>query len=272
MSILQYVDGDSFFHRMDPTIKFIWTFVISFLAFAVMNPFFLAILFVVQMLIIRVLAGLPFRSLGKRAWIAFGPALMFFIFYTFLYPEGKGVLLDLGIVKVSVEGMMYGAAIGLRFPISVLMAIVFVLTTDSRKFVYSLIQVLKIPPKYAYVLMVALRTFPLAEEEFHNIIDAQTIRGMDAHAKGIRKRIERIRLIIIPLMARIFKGNLEQMAMAMDSRAFEAYDKMTFIEECKPSKWDLAFLILWIVIFVAAIVAGIGSFGAFMNLYTPWKD
>jgi energy-coupling factor transport system permease protein len=272
MTMLQYTEGNSFFHRMDPSIKFIWTFVISFLAFAVTDPFFLAILLMVQMFIIRLLAGIPFKSLGKRAWIAFGPALAFFIFYTFLYPNGKGVLLDLGLVKISLEGMMYGAAIGLRFPISVLMAIVFVITTEPRKFVYSLIQVLKVPAKYAYILMVSLRTFPLAEEEFHNIIDAQTIRGMDVHAKGVRKRMERLRLILIPLMARIFKNNLEQMAMAMDSRAFGAYENMTFIEECKPSKKDVAFLVLWIIIFIAIVATGIGNIAAYAYTYTPWKD
>jgi len=257
---------------MDPSIKFIWTFVISFLAFAVTDPIFLAIFFIVQMLIIRLLAGLSFKSLGKRAWIAFGPAFAFFIFYTFLYPNGHGVLLDLGVLKISVEGMMYGAAIGLRFPISVLMAIVFVITTEPRKFVYSLIQVMKIPAKYAYILMVSLRTFPLAEEEFHNIIDAQTIRGMDVHAKSVRKRMERVRLILIPLMARIFKNNLEQMAMAMDSRAFGAHQNMTFIEQCKPSKKDIAFLAIWIIIFIVIVASGIGNLSAFTKTYTPWKD
>ncbi len=270
MSLLQYLDGNSFFHRMDPSTKFLWTMLISLLAFSVTNVYFLALLLAVHLLTIRVLANLRFRSFGKKMLLALGPAAFFFVLYAFLYPAGRTIIFSLWIFNVSLEGVLFGAAVALRFPVLVLTAILFVLTTDQRRFVYSLIQVLKVPVSVAYMLMVALRIAPLIEEEMNNIIDAHAIRGMDMYAKGLREKFRRYRLIVIPLMVRMFKSVGEQMAITLESRGFGAYKHMTFVEQVRPSRADLIFLSVWVALFALVILAGFGTLGAFSNTFTPW--
>ncbi len=270
MSLLQYLDGNSFFHRMDPSMKFLWTMLISLLAFSVTNVYLLALLLAVHLLLVRVLANLRFRSFGNKLLLAFGPAAFFFVLYSFLYPAGRTILFSFWILNVSLEGVLFGAAVALRFPILVLTAILFVLTTDQRRFVYSLIQVLRVPVSIAYMLMVALRIAPLIEEEMNNIIDAHAIRGMDMYAKGVREKFRRYRLIIIPLIVRMFKSVGEQMAITLESRGFGAYKQMTFAEQLRPSRTDVLFLSAWILLFALVILAGFGTFGAFSNTFTPW--
>jgi energy-coupling factor transport system permease protein len=268
LTLLEYADGNSFFHRMDPSIKFAWAFVISFLAFAVSNVYVLGALLVAQVIMIRLLAGIPLWSLGKKSLVAFGPALFFFVLYSILYPSPKTILLDLSIVKVSAEGVLFGASVALRFPIVVLTAIVFMLTTDLKKFVVSLIQVMKIPVSIAYMEMLALRMAPLVEEEMANISDAHAVRGMDLYAKGFKKKLERYKLLLVPLFVRIVKTLGEQMAITLESRAFGAYDRMTFTEQLRPSRKDVAFLLVWVTIFAFFLVAGLGSFGEYLNYFT----
>jgi energy-coupling factor transport system permease protein len=269
MTLLAYSVGNSFFHRMDPSVKFIWAFVVCFTAFAVTNVYALATLLLSELLVIRFLAGVSLRTLGRNSFIAFGPAVGFFVIYSFLYPSPRTVLLDLSVVKLSMEGMAYGAAIALRFPIMVLTAIVFMLTTDQKKFVLSAIQVLRVPISIAYMEMLALRMAPLVEEELGNIVEAHAVRGMDLYAKGFRKKLERYRLILIPLFVRVVKTIGEQMAVTLESRAFGAYDRMTFMERLRPSKKDIAFLLAWVGVFLLFIFTGYGDLGQYLNSFVP---
>ncbi len=269
MTLLAYADGHSFFHMMDPSVKFVWCFVMCFMAFAIVDVRVLGIILVAEVLMIRSLAGISFRSLASKSVIAFGPAVAFFVLYSFLYPSPKTVLLNLWVFKLSYEGMMFGAAVALRFPIVVLTAIVFMLTTDQKKFVVSAIQVMKIPISVAYMEMLALRMAPLVEEELVNITDAHTVRGMDLYAEGIRKKLEKYKLLLIPLFVRVVKTLGEQMAITLESRAFGAYKEMTFVEQLRPSKKDLAFLLVWVAIFAAVLVVGAGHIGEYMNSFVP---
>ena len=104
----------------------------------------------------------------------------------------------------------------------------------------------------------------------NNIIDAHAIRGMDMYAKGVREKFRRYRLIIIPLIVRMFKSVGEQMAITLESRGFGAYKQMTFAEQLRPSRTDVLFLSAWILFFALVILAGFGTFGAFSNTFTPW--
>ena len=79
--------------------------------------------------------------------------------------------------------MTYGAGIALRIPNMVVPAIIFVLTTDQRKFAFSLIQVLKVPYKIGYMLYGAFPFVPFMDETMKNIIDAHKVRGVDLYAK-----------------------------------------------------------------------------------------
>ena len=269
MTLLAYADGNSFFHRIDPSVKFLWCFVMCFMAFSVVDVRILGILLIVQVLMIRSMAGISFRSLASKSVIAFGPAVAFFVLYSFLYPAPKTILLDLWVLKLSYEGMLFGAAVALRFPIIVLTAIVFMLTTDQKKFVVSAIQVMKIPISIAYMEMLALRMAPLVEEELVNITDAHTVRGMDLYAKGIRKKLDKYKLLLVPLFVRVVKTLGEQMAITLESRAFGAYKQMTFVEQLRPSKKDWAFLLCWVVVFAAILVVGAGNIGEYLNSFVP---
>src|SRR2546428_2322745 len=213
---------------MDPSMKFLWTMLISLLAFSVTNVYLLALLLAVHLLLIRVLANLRFRSFGNKLLLAFGPAAFFFVLYSFLYPAGRTILFSFWILNVSLEAVFFGAALALHFPIPVLPAILFVLTTDQRRFVYSLIQVLRVPVSIAYMLMGALRIAPLIEEEMNNIIDAHAIRGMELYAKGVREKFRWYRLLIIPIIVGMFNSVGEYMELTLVILGLSASKQMTF--------------------------------------------
>ena len=92
---------------------------------------------------------------------------------------------------------------------------------------------------------------------------------MDLYAKGFRKKLEKYKLLLIPLFVRVVKTLGEQMAITLESRAFGAYKEMTFVEQLRPSKRDWAFLFFWAAVFAAILIVGAGNIGEYMQSFVP---
>jgi energy-coupling factor transport system permease protein len=262
MARFQYLKGDSFFHRMDPTWKFVWNFVA--VGTVILN---FAILYSVSWLVYVFLlamfaAGIPFKQYVRSILFFVGIAVFMGVWDSIYYAEEAHVLFAWGPINVTQEGVLEGTGVVFRVLVIASLSIMFTLTTDPGRMVESLIQVAKIPYRIGYTAYAVLRFIPLYENEAQVIINAHQIRGVGETAKNFWSRAKLYRSMLIPLLVSGIR-RAQAASIAMDSRGFGAFPERTNLRETGVSKSTMAFVLFHIVFgavaFIYFIILGRGS-------------
>lgn len=128
-------------------------------------------------------------------------------------------------------------AIGLRLLTFALMSLAFVLSTEPRDFVMSLIQQFRMPYVIGYSFLSAYRFLPTFGEELNKIILAQEIRGEHLN-KNIFSRIYNAPKYLIPLLA-VSIRKAERIALAMESRGFKMQGNRNYYRKLKIGRIDI---------------------------------
>jgi len=247
-----YEPGDSFMHRMDAVSKLIWLMSITFLVVvatrAVENLAFFAWLVFVAM----VLARLSLFLFVKRILPLTIVGIWLLVVMSLLYPRGTTPL-TIGPLHLTYEGLDYGLALFFRVMCLGSTSIIFALTTEPRRMINDLVEIARLPYRWAYALYAALRFVPLLQTEATNILNAHAVRGAVEKRASIFAVITPIRRLTVPLLV----GGIRRVqitAIAMDSRAFGAYPKRTNIEPIQRPIAGLIFTWAHVAAFVVFLV------------------
>jgi energy-coupling factor transporter transmembrane protein EcfT len=96
---------------------------------------------------------------------------------------------------------------------------------------------------------------PSFEEEARLIIDARRLRGMKSLKKtNVAKRLREYSAIMLPLMIKALRKAVI-IGLAMDSRAFGAHPKRTWLNEAKMKPIDFTVLAVGIAYAAGAMTA-----------------
>jgi energy-coupling factor transport system permease protein len=192
-------------------------------------------------------------------------AASFVFIYPFVVSGPNGatteILVSLGPFRVQEAGLLVGAATGLRILALSVLSLLFVLTTETESFLRALVQTIGIPYQIGYSAMAAFRFAPKLQSDLKRVRAAHTVRG-DPDTDGIRGRLSRIRRYAIPLFVNTIR-RAERTALAMDARAFGAFDTRTQYHT-QPVAWrDVAFVALFWTVSVAIVwtLRQLGVFG-----------
>lgn len=255
MARFQYLKGNSFFHKMDPTLKFAWNFVVVLIVILNFDLLYTALWYVYAFLVAVVFAQISIKQYLRSILIFVGMALFIAFWKSVYYNPQVGeqvhVLFAWGPINMTMEGILEGFASFFRVLVIISLSIVFTLTTDPGRMVESLIQVARIPYRLGYTAYAALRFIPIYENEAQVILNAHQIRGVGEEGKSIRSRFRLYRSLLVPLLVSGIR-RAQAASIAMDSRAFGAYDKRTILEEAKVSKSTIIFVLIHIAIGAAA--------------------
>jgi energy-coupling factor transport system permease protein len=248
---LIYFEEDSFFHKMDPTFKILWVILISIFAFLKnIEPNYLS---VINQLIIYILVIIIAFTLGKiglsryiKSLFLIIPTAFFIIlykglFYPYTTTKPFTSIYELSFIKITFEGLFEGIGVAIRILILTSLSIIFILTTEPKKLIQSLMQVAKVPYRIGYTLYAALRFIPLAYEEHKNITNAHLIRGVGFSKIGLFSKLNLFKSTIVPLLINGIR-RAQEVSIAMDSRAFGAYKKRTIVDELKVRTSDKIFV------------------------------
>jgi len=110
---------------------------------------------------------------------------------------------------------------------------------------------LGLPYEFSWAITTAYRYVPTLAREAQQIIDAQMSRGIEFQKGNFLKRIKNYIPLIVPLFISAIK-RAWKLAEAMDSKAWGAAKKRTFLYELQMSSVD--YIIIVIVTIVFAIV------------------
>jgi energy-coupling factor transport system permease protein len=218
-------------------------------------------------LILWRIAKVSVRYLGVILKLLIGVSILIILVQGFMY-RGETPLFTIGHLKIwggadlgvfTLEGLMFGLSLVTRIITAVCAIPLVTMTTSPSKLMESLTK-LKIPFSYTFMLVTAMRYAPTIQEIWRSIIDAQKIRGFDFDKMSIFKKLRAYVPIIVPLILISFR-RANDLEVAIESKAFGAPIKRTFIEEVGFHAGDRFFIAAFTVLFAVCI--------AFKLFYAP---
>ena len=259
----QYFPGNSFVHRLDPRTKLI-------VLVAYIVTLFLAVSWVTYGLCFVFLAACIYISTIPLKSIVRGmKPLMFILVFTgilnIFFTAGETVLLDLGFLVITLEGL--SRAFFMMIRILMLVTGTFLLTyttspislTDGLESLMGPLKVIHAPVHELSMMMcIALRFIPTLIEETDKIMAAQKARGADFESGSLMERVQALVPILVPLFISAFR-RADELATAMECRCYQGGDGRTKMKLLRYSSNDFsAFCAAAVLLIAVVVLAGMG--------------
>jgi energy-coupling factor transport system permease protein len=237
-----YAQRDSLLHRLNPLSKIAATApAVIFLALST-DPFTPVPFVVLGAVVTLALGNVPPRSYLRGA----APLLLAMAGLALLYPfavtsaatAGSRVVLDVGWIELREAGVVLGLSAALR--ILAVFALMLIVRLDHR------------PPGLRARPRPAVRSALQARVRGRGGLPprAALCRRRSDHTSGAHGEgglggtYERLRRYSVPLLAGAVR-HAERVALAMDSRAFGAHERRTYLRRLRLARPDLAFVALF---------------------------
>lgn len=261
MSVVQYYEGDSFLHRLDPRTKLIMLTILTVIVFIVQNFWMIgAILGTVLLLWWN--ARLPAKTLTSYFKFLSG-LFVFIIILQGLFYAGDiviikpiipyGVPLIGGLGKLTLDGIVFGILISARVVCLVCLLPLVTMTTPIHLFALGLSK-MGMSYQTAYTMTTALNTIPILENEANVVMDAQKLRAFRVFEEGnLMQKLKAYPPLAVPLVIGAMR-RAQMMGVAMDSRAFGALKHRTYLEDISMRPIDYVALVTFVLYSVALLV------------------
>lgn len=249
----------SFLYRRNPTLKFALVLVLSLLLVLVIDPMtpllFLGCTLAAGTTLGRISLAAYVRALAPLALVALGFVFSNALFATVAGEGGEGgeagVLWRWGPLRLTLPGLFFGLAIGLRGLAIGALSVTFVLTTDPTDLVVSLIRQAGVPFRIGYALLAGYRFLPFFAQEYEQVRLAQRVRGQtESGPPWVRAR--RRLGYVWPLASSAIR-RAARVAVAMDSRGFAAAQRRTYYRNVPVGPRDALFAAAAVGIAVALL-------------------
>lgn len=256
----QYMPGNTVVHRLDPRTKILLTIVYIAMIFCVSSPVWYVIPLAYLFLCSK-LSGITFRQLLK----AIKP-LRFLLLITFVlnlfFSAGSTVLVQLGFIKITKEGLMTAIHFSMRLVFLVAGTSVLTLTTSPIALCDGIEVLLKPLSKIGFpahelamMMTIALRFIPTLIEEADKIMKAQMARGADFESGNLFKRAKAMVPLLVPLFVSAFR-RAGELAMAMEARCYHGGEGRTRMRVLHFTRNDLYAALISVAALVLTIVCG----------------
>ena len=251
-----YVESDSFFHKMEPSLKLLIFVLWSITVFMFLDLRF-DVLLICLGIIFLCFSKIPFRII-KNLFIVVIVFNLINAVFIFLITPGYGttltgkttVLFSFMDYKFTLETLFYILTLSLKYISLLPMAMILIFTTHPSRFAGSLNKV-GIPYKIAYTFNIIFRYIPDIQYEFKNIAHAQAARGLSfgKDEKSFVKRVRNLFNITIPLINSAL-NRIDNVTNAMDLRGFGKHNKRTWYNATKFAKADYIVLVFAVAAFI----------------------
>lgn len=265
ISFGQYCEGNSIIHRLDPRAKII----VALLYIVVIFLSKSAASFI--LLTVSALAFVFMSGLSPKLILNSMRPLLFIIIFTavinIFWMTGDTLLLEIGPIKIYLEGIVNAVLIVLRIVLLLVATTIFLTYTTTPLALTDALEQLLAPLKklhvpvheFSMMMTIALRFIPTLTDETQKIINAQTARGADFTTGNIFKRAKALIPILIPLFISAFR-RADELATAMECRCYTGGEGRTRMNVLKSEAKDWIFAVC-IVLLGAAVIL--------LNTYFP---
>lgn len=244
---------ETWLHRVNPSLKLLASVLLFFVVLLTDNINVLVNMTAAQLIVLIGFSGQPLRRLLLML-LPFGLVFVSSSVSMMLFGKGDTLWLQWGLIHMSEESFFRGLHIGLKTVNMALMGLMFALTTQPVALFYSLMQQCKLPSKYAYSFMAALRLMPIMAGEFRTLGMALKVRGVERKA-GFSGFYDTLRLYAIPLLAQSIR-RAQRIAVAMEAKRFSTARERTFYYRIGFTAGDAYMLLYLAVMLSAALYVG----------------
>lgn len=248
----QYIPGNSLIHRLDPRTKLIssiWFILLIFIGSGFWSYALLATVVLTAALISEIPISYYINGLKPLTFL-----ILITVSLQLIFSPGDNVLLELGWLQITLEGLLNAVKIIIRFVLIIFMSTILTLTTtpleiaDGIESLLKPLKKIKIPvEEIALVLSIALRFVPTLIEETEKIMNAQKSRGVEFNAGSIVERMKKIVPLLIPLFISSI-DRADQLATAMTARGYQGGDGRTKFRELNWNQRDYLIFIFFVFI------------------------
>jgi ABC-type cobalt transport system, permease component CbiQ and related transporters len=244
-----YVNTGSWFESLHPISKLYFVAAMAVVPFLTANLGVLgAYLAVVVLLAYSAQVGGRFVGVLLRAVAPL--LLLLFAMQSLLYPGGQDILFQWGGLAVKREGVLFAAVVGMRLLVVVGAILLMLMSTHPKHLVVALEQ-RGMPAKAGYIILSTMQIIPQMQTLSRKILDAQKSRGVEVEG-GLWTRIRAYIPVVGPLILASI-AQLENKALALESRAFNAAVKKTSMIDFTMTAADRALRAGSILILVGAV-------------------
>jgi energy-coupling factor transport system permease protein len=170
----------------------------------------------VVMLALAAAAGVS-RQLIRASVLLSLPIALSVILVSVFTRAGTTVLFTIGPFDATVEGIDFAAQTIVRLLAISLSIGLFILTTDSRAFVFDL-ERRGVSPRFAFVALATVEAVPTLVERATTISESQRARGLDTEG-SVRARLGGVLPLVGPAVITSLT-DVEERSLALESRAF----------------------------------------------------
>lgn len=262
ITIGQFYPADSVLHRLDPRVKLVGTFIFLVSLFLGKGLAAYAVATIFLAVVIR-LSKVPFKMIlkGLKAIIII---LLITVSFNLFLTEGE-VLVKIGFLKITKEGVSIAFFMALRLVYLVVGASLMTLTTtpndltDGLESILAPLNRIRVPVHEISMMMsIALRFIPILLEETDRIMKAQKARGADFETGNLIQKAKSMIPLLVPLFISAFR-RANDLAMAMEARCYrggEGRTKMKPLRYEKRDHWTYAVLTIYllVMIFIGRII------------------
>ncbi len=238
---LDYIAGNSLFHRMHVIVKLALMLSILLLMFTIGNLWVLTALLIATIGLYR-LSGVPWAYFkGLRVLV---PALLLFLIAAqgLWYSENRTPLFEPVILPFRInfsaeglganaltlydEGVVFGVVLSLRMLGMFLTFPLIFLTTPTAQLIAGLTEV-GLPYQISFVFTTALRFIPLLYTSRERVTEAQRLRGIELEKTGLLNAFRQTAPTIVPMITSALRTT-HDLEMAIEARAFGAFNRRTY--------------------------------------------
>ena len=166
----------------------------------------------------------------------------------FFFPGGQTVLLRLGPITATAEGLAFAIEILARIAAISGSVTLFYLTTRPSELILDL-ERRGVSPRIAFVANASVQTVPAMAERAASIIAAQRARGLDTEGSFLNRARG-----VLPIVAPVVLGSIaevEERSMTLDARAFTRPGRRSLL--WSPADSSVQRVVRWLIL--AALVA-----------------
>lgn len=291
ISLGQYYPTKSVIHRLDARSKLI--FVIAYIVLLFLVPtvdsslknglvlgeyivrtaavYLIILLFLVFVIILSKVPPLKvLKSIKAVIFLVVFTAVIMLLFYG---GQATHIYWKVGIISVSLEGIISAVTMALRLFFLVLGPSLLTLTTTPVELTDGIERLLK-PLGYikvpvhdiAIIMSIALRLIPTLVEETDKITNAQKARCADFDSGNPIKRAKALIPVLVPLLISSFR-RADELAYAMDSRCYRGAKGRTRMKIMKFGLRDLVGLLVIVILFFVVLMFIYNYFGVASMLH-----
>lgn len=236
--------------KIFPTTKLFMVIVTVIISLVL--PWQFAYLFVLPLSLILALLDNKFKQYVKKLWIVLLLVLLImFLFQLFLDKSTEHVYLNLGFMRVTLNGILNGLEQTKFILTLITLFLLFFETTDIEDLMIAL-QQKRVSHVTSYVIMATMTMIPEMIKKSSKIIKAQEARGIETKG-SIKNRVKAFFPSLGPLIISSL-SEIDEKTITLEARGFASENEKTCLKEIKKTTADRIIFYVFIALVVLVLV------------------